>query len=116
MVLRYLGYNAIAPQGENILLPEYIIEWAYETFDKVILLFDNDGEFYPAKGKSGKGKAATRKYFEAYEIPYVFIPEDSGCKDISDFIREYGNADAEELMEQLLLPENLNDELPQQEK
>lgn len=114
MVLRELGYNAIAPQGENMLLPKHIIEWGRETFGEVILFFDNDGTFWPKKGESGKGKAATKKYFEAYQIPYIFIPEKHGAKDISDFILEYGEDDAFLLMEDLLLKENLHEEIPQQ--
>jgi len=115
MVLRYLGYNAIAPQGENVLLPEYIIEWGRETFGEVILFFDNDGEFYPPKRKSGKGKAATKKYFKKYRLPYIFVPDNYLEKDIADVMLKLGNIEAEILMEELLKKENINDELPAKE-
>lgn len=88
MVLRLLGYDAIAPKGENILITKEILSSLEKRFKKIVLLFDND-----AAGVKGAAK---------YSYPTIWMPGDSGAKDISDFIKIYGPQEAYELMLQLL--------------
>lgn len=85
MLLHELGYNAIAPTGETTLISEEQMEELQGRFTKIILLFDNDGNF---NRKNGKGKYATKLYYDKYQLPYMFVPE-AEAKDISDFYRDY---------------------------
>lgn len=89
MVLHELGINAVAPQGEMQLLSEIEIEFLKSKYGEVILLFDNDGLFHPPPRTSGKGKEATKKYVNKFDIPYTFIPERYESKDTSDFVRDH---------------------------
>jgi hypothetical protein len=53
-------------------------------FKKIIVFFDNDGEFHPTKKSSGKGKEATRMFCTKFNPPFILL-EDERSKDISDF-------------------------------
>lgn len=86
MVLRELGYNAIAfnsegipTKGENGKFVAETIEHLKERFDNVVLFLDNDAA----------GKAYSIKLSKHYGIPYILIP-DNEPKDISDYLSKYG--------------------------
>lgn len=79
VVLHKLGYQAIAPQGENHSIPEKIINILSERFDKILVFYDND-----TAGRNGANKIATK-----YKLKTIFIPEGQP-KDISDYIRDKG--------------------------
>jgi len=87
MVLYELGFNAVAVQGETVYPDETIIEELKQRFTKIVVLFDNDGEFNPPKGVAGKGKQATKKFCNKFKLPYFFMV---GAKDVSDHVKEYG--------------------------
>lgn len=107
MTLHSLGYAAVAPSGENVIIREEQMKELRERFKKVILLFDNDGSF--TDKRKGKGKYATRNYVEEYDIPYTFIPEDK-AKDISDFYKAYGRRESQSLMKQIVKDATLSRE------
>ncbi len=92
MVLRLLGFDAIAPKGENILITTEILETLAKQFKRVVMFFDND----PA-GIKGANK---------YNFPKIWITPSSDpnikIKDISDFIKQYGPETTYELMLELL--------------
>jgi hypothetical protein len=93
LVLRVLGYNAIALQSEQHHFEKDAYEHLAGRFRKIILLYDND-----SAGRNGAEKICKR-----YGLLYIEIPEDyEDCKDISDVVKEYSLDDATECMENLL--------------
>lgn len=101
MCLYELGYDAIAPQQESTRMHPPYIEGLKATFNEVVLFYDNDGEFFPSKGKNGKGKEASFKFSFKHDIDYILIP-DGEPKDISDFYAKYGKKETEELLIELI--------------
>ena len=86
MTLHELGYEAISPKSESTVIPDPYFKWINERYKRVIVLFDNDmkhnGDLYPYRK--------------------VYIPLQSGCKDISDYVKKYGKKDAKHLVSQLI--------------
>ena len=74
MCLRALGYEAIAPRGEGILLPQPCIAYVQKRYSKIFVLFDNDGKH------------------RAQDYPFVSIelPVEHGAKDITDYYALHG--------------------------
>jgi 5S rRNA maturation endonuclease (ribonuclease M5) len=91
MVLHKLGYQAIAPQGENHSIPEKVITTLKDRFTKIIVFYDND-----QAGRNGANKIANK-----FELTTIFIPENRP-KDISDYTKEYGLDSSKELLNNLL--------------
>jgi len=67
----------VAPDSENILIPERIIEGWKGKYKGLCTLFDNDAA----------GIKSMQKYERVYGIPYVHVPLE---KDTSDNIKEHG--------------------------
>ena len=88
MYLDELGYYVVAPQGESYKWKKEEIETLKELFSDVIVFYDNDGEFKPPKGISGKGKEATRRLCKKYDLKYILIP-DGKPKDVTDLHKKY---------------------------
>lgn len=86
MVLRSLNYEAISPRSENTVLPKEYFKWVNTHYKKIRVLFDND----------------MKHNGDRYPYNKVYIPKDSNCKDISDFIREYGKKETENLLINIL--------------
>jgi len=86
MCLRSFGYDAVAPRSENTPMPEQFFTWADKHYQKKLVLFDNDmkhrGDWYP--------------------YPKVYVPTNTGSKDISDFTRDYSPQQANELLKTLV--------------
>lgn len=91
MVLHKLGYNAIAPQGENHSIPKEVMQDLEKRYDRIVLFYDND-----AAGIAGASKIANK-----YTKQSIFIPDNS-IKDISDYVKEHGLEEAKQLMIKLL--------------
>ena len=90
IVLTMLGYNAIAPNSENHTIPEVIIDKLRKDkgTTKFTIFYDNDEA----------GMKAAEKLLNKYEyFNNIFIGEE--CKDISDYVKEYGLNKAKEWME-----------------
>ena len=91
MTLHELGYESLSPRSESTVLPNQYFKWIDANYSTVIVLFDNDmkhnGHKYP------------------YEKKY--IPIESGCKDISDYVKMYGKKQAEILINEILLNGNI---------
>lgn len=80
MAMRKLGFNnveVVAPDSENTLISEYVINAYKLKYKSVITLFDNDEP----------GIAAMKKYKERYDLNYVHLEVE---KDLSDAIEEHG--------------------------
>lgn len=86
MCLRSFGYEAVSPRGENILLPKEAIKSLSEKYETVLTLFDNDGKHSADK----------------YPFRQVFVPIETGTKDITDFCAKYGIEETSKLLKQLI--------------
>ena len=89
MCLYALGYNAIAPNSENIFLTENQYNKLKEKFKHIILFYDND-----LAGISNMNKIRKK-----YDIKCLWIPRHYECKDISDFYKKYGEIETKKLLE-----------------
>lgn len=91
MVLRVLGYPAISLQGEANKLNHETYERLSKRFDIIISLYDNDAQ----------GETGAKYLLNTYGIEPIFIPKESGFKDISDYVKEYGVEEGKKLMKEL---------------
>lgn len=106
MVLRELGYNAIAFNSEGIPTKGDKAEFVKNTlehlktrFNNIVFFMDND---LP-------GKNYSLKLTSHYRLPHMLIP-DNEPKDISDYYRKYGKRRTRRML-QKLLKKILNPEL-----
>ncbi|RWZ86767.1 MAG: hypothetical protein EO766_13250 [Hydrotalea sp. AMD] len=87
MCLRSFGYDAVSPRSENVPMPEQFFSWADEHYKKKYVLFDNDmkhrGDWYP--------------------YPQIYVPIETGSKDISDFTRDHSPQAAAELLNTIVV-------------
>jgi hypothetical protein len=86
MCLRSLGYDAIAPRGENIMLPELCVSHMVNRYKNIVTLFDNDEKHKAAK----------------YPFKMLQVPLESGQKDITDYCAVYGVEQTVKLIKELL--------------
>lgn len=91
MVLYKIGYNAIAPHGENHIIPSRIVDSLKQRYNKIVILYDNDNG----------GKEGAKKLSEKYNIPTIFIPY-TNYKDISDYVKEFGLEEGKKLIKELI--------------
>jgi DNA primase len=92
MAFTKLGYKnaeAIAPDSENVLIPEHAITAYKHKYKGICTLFDNDTA----------GKESMKKYQDKYGIPYVVLDM---SKDLSDSIRDHGLHKVKEQLTPLL--------------
>jgi hypothetical protein len=86
MALYEMGYEAISPRSESTPIPEVVFPKLDKMYKNIYVLFDNDlkhnGHLYP--------------------YPKIYVPLNSGCKDISDYVEKYSKDEAKELMIKLL--------------
>lgn len=80
MTLYSCGLPAIAPNSENLFIPDVLFEKLKGSFDYICVLYDND-----LAGLSNMNKI--RKQFD---IPCFWIPRKYEAKDISDYHKKYG--------------------------
>lgn len=99
IVLTKLGYNAIAPNGENHTIPEVIINKLRKdkVTTKFTVFYDND-----EAGRTANKKLLNKyQEFNLIEIEPEFMNEYWGIsnpllKDISDYVKKYGLKKAKE--------------------
>ncbi len=81
--LRSFGYEAVAPRGEHTMLPPEFLDFIKSRYERVLILFDNDG----------KHKGA--------EYPYrnIFVPRVmDDDKDTTDFCCNHGVRETAEML------------------
>lgn len=101
MAFNKLGYKnaeAIAPDSENTLIPEHVINAYKLKYKSIVTLFDND----PA------GIESMYKYHKKYDLPYVILDM---SKDLSDSIRDHGILKVKQTLTPLLKLKLNKDEL-----
>jgi hypothetical protein len=96
MVLDRLGYDAIAPCGENTPIPENVMTNLKERFNRIVILYDND-----EPGLKGAKKLATMNNLEYTYIPIEYYTKFK-IKDISDFIKNYKITRTKEMLKEIL--------------
>lgn len=81
MTLYSCGITAIAPNSENLFIPEPILEDLKSRFKHIVVFYDSDrpGLYNMAKIRR-----------DHPELTYISIPKKYGSKDISDFYKDYG--------------------------
>lgn len=90
MCMASVGITAIAPNSENMFLPDEMVDELRGRFKQIIIIYDNDraGLYNMAKIR--------RKY---PEFAYVWIDKSEyGCKDFSDLYEKYGREKTIELI------------------
>lgn len=90
MVLDQLGYNAVAPHGENFVISKELMATIRHRFTRVVILYDNDGPGIRA------AEALARKH----ELEAMFLPE--GTKDVSDFVESYDYDTLDQLLIEMM--------------
>lgn len=87
MTLRSLGYEAISPRGENILVPKECIALMKRKYERILVLFDNDMKHKGAE----------------YEFKKVYVPKLKDTdKDVSDFCNNHGAQKTAEMLRQII--------------
>jgi len=74
MLLYELGYESVSPKSENTVMPKQYFNYFNTRYNKIVVLFDNDMKH--------KG--------EDYPFDKVYVPIESGEKDLTDFYKRYG--------------------------
>lgn len=93
MVLKNLGYNAVAPNNEISWLPEKVWQKFLGRYKRMVIFFDNDDA----------GVSNAVRFSNQYGIPYFYLPVEENVKDISDYVNKYRDVDkAKNLMMNLL--------------
>lgn len=92
MVLKVLGYEAIAPQTEAISGRNTVLKSLKKNFKFLVFFMDSDET----------GLAANSKLSSAYGGVSISIPLKYHCKDISDFIAKFGKKKAAKLVKKRL--------------
>lgn len=85
--LKKFGIESISPRSETTKIKLKTIELLKTKYDELVTLFDND--------------EAGKKASLDYELPSLFIPESSGHKDFSDFLKGEGEDKAFQLLKEL---------------
>lgn len=92
MAFKKLGYRnaeAIAPDSENTIIPDHVINAYKFKYKKIVTLFDNDNA----------GIDSMNKYHKKYDIPYVLLEL---SKDLSDSVKDHGLEKVKEVLTPLL--------------
>ena len=92
MSMYSVGITAIAPNSENMFLPEGMVEELRNRFKRIVVMYDND--------RAGlAGMARIRRMYP--DFAYVWIDKSYGCKDFSDLYEKYGKEETLALIEKM---------------
>jgi hypothetical protein len=89
MTLYSLGYEAVAPQSENVKLDKALMDDLLFAYSHIVVFYDNDNA-----GKKGATKIIEE--FKSKKIRKIFTS--STYKDVSDYMNAYGTSLTEELI------------------
>ena len=96
MFLMRFNVISIASNSEVSLLPESVLNEAQNRFKRILVLYDNDDA-----GRKGANELKEKYNLETTEISRHYL-DIYGVKDISDFIREFGETKTQELINELI--------------
>lgn len=92
MCLYEMEYISVAPTSEMTFVPDTYFEKQNKRFDKKVIFMNSDAT----------GMERNKKLSERWSIPYIYIPFEYGCKDVSDLVKKIGINKTKELLKQLL--------------
>jgi len=92
LVLKELGYDAIALGGEGNRIPERILDYLWACFDNIVVFYDNDKP----------GLKYGKSFSEEIGAGMIHIPLEYEEKDISDFTHIHRLDDTVSLMRKLI--------------
>lgn len=84
MCLFEMGIPAVAMQSEMQLPLRKTIEELKERFKKVAVFYDND-----FTNPNNPGQTMAKKICKEYHLNNIYLPEDYGVKDLSDYIAKF---------------------------
>jgi len=90
-LLREFGYDAFALCSETTNLSQPLVDNIKGRFKRIVSFLDSDIA----------GLATMNKYYDQYQIPFVSMPLNTECKDLSDFAYLYGPEESMKILEQL---------------
>lgn len=80
MTLYECGYHAVAPQSENTMIPENLVDQVQYRFANIYILYDNDTA----------GINAANRLSECCGFNIISLPQNALVKDPSDFVKAFG--------------------------
>lgn len=86
MAMKEFGLNAVAPNSENLFVPDDILDGLSKRFKHTVIIYDNDNAGL-------RNMARIRRQYNDY--CYMWIPKEYGVKDFSDFVERYGREETE---------------------
>lgn len=86
-----LGIPSIAMCTEKAMIPEDLMNDLKSRFSKIIVFLDNDKH----------GIESMLKYHKLYNLECYMLPENSGYKDIADYIKDKGSKQLKQLLKTL---------------
>ena len=92
MTLHELGYVAIAPASESVIIPDIAINTLKRRFKRIIVFYDRDRT----------GMQFTRKMVRLHAFEFMFINKKHKQKDISDFVKEFGSKRALNILNEMI--------------
>lgn len=84
------GIPAIAPNSENLFIPQTLFDELKSRFEHICVLYDNDLA----------GVSNMKKIRKETGLVCLMIPRSYGAKDISDFHKKYGHKKTLELIQE----------------
>ena len=94
MTLYSLGYEAVAPQSENVRIDKSLMDDFLFAYSKIVVFYD-----YDKAGKKGSDKL--KESFPSKRIKVIYTQDDT-YKDISDYMKAHGVDKTEELIQREL--------------
>lgn len=92
MCFRRMGLDAIAAKAENMVIPDFILDYLKTIYPFIFVVFDDD--------------PAGRKGITRYPFPALWIPLEDAVKDTADYVKKYGPEKGKELIKQLVIQYN----------
>ena len=92
MVLKELGYNAVAPSSESTIIPKAVIDNLKSRFTRILVFYDRD--------KTGMKFA--RQLCSEYNFHAIFINKKHKTKDISDLVKKIGYVKSLTVLEEMI--------------
>ena len=84
MCLYAAGFSAIALQSEMQVPSEKLVAELKDRFSQVDILYDNDFDKV-----TNPGQTMAQKICKEYNLRNIYLPEDYGVKDLSDYIAQF---------------------------
>jgi 5S rRNA maturation endonuclease (ribonuclease M5) len=92
MVLKELGYDAVAPSSESTIIPDVVIENLKAKFKKIVIFYDRDKT----------GMTFARQLSSKHKFNAIFINKKYKTKDISDLVKKAGYVKTLTIFEQMI--------------